>query len=579
MSETVRLGGIDFPIRRQEDRLLYIQDRPEDEERWPKALADRQIIGTTGRLSMVPVEVTAARTTERLIDAGAPGRFVVAYEFDDPERRTQFLATGKVNLQFKRHVASDRIDAYLEQAGLRLLRELPGNILVCEPTERGVHDPVLLVNSLLRSPELEFVEPDFVPQDVPSGCRRFSGDAYDCQWHLHGRHPSLPGQRLVNLEAEDAWNLNGQGAGDVIIAVMDDGFDLTNPDLRDGLMAPSDFLPGFYQSEPGAEIAPADTEPLAEREKVNYHGTPCAGIAVGRGDAVAGVAPGCRWMPVRFAIGETDQDTILAIFSYISRRADILSCSWASKPSAYARLSSTADRVIREIVARGGRRSNGLVIVFAAGNDDLPTRISSSDNSDGFYYYQRGEQTGPFFRQREIFANWVNQGDVIAVGAVSHRGRKSLYSNWGPDLHVVAPSDNFHPRQLSTREDYASVNITTTDNENHGLGLRDVGFSFVENGFVTDGMGGTSAAAPMVAGVCALVRSANPALSAAEVKRIIATSAKRDAVDFSVDDQLPNDRRVSGAFDPQTERSPWFGYGIVSAADAVRMALETRDGN
>ncbi|MBD8891911.1 S8 family serine peptidase [Roseibium litorale] len=576
MTETVRLGGVDIPIRRRDDRVLCVQDPAARAANWPAELIAPEKIGRSQRLSFVPVERSLDKTSRLLAETGAPGHFVVAYEFDEPGYRVPFLANGKINMRFRPDVSPERIDEILEETGLQIARRHPGDILVCQAHGKGVQDPVSIATSLLDKPELEFVEPDFVPQDEPSDRRSFSGPAYDCQWHLHGRHPSLGIDSAVNIDAEAAWRLNGYGSEDIIIAVMDDGFDLTNPDLQNGVADPSDFLPGFYQAEPGAEIAPADLEPWAERDLVNYHGTPCAGIAIGRGSEVAGVAPGCRWMPVRFAIGDTDQETILAILSYISARADVLSCSWASKPSSFARLSSTADLVMGEIAASGGRRGKGLVIVFAAGNDDLPTRLSAADNPDGFHYYQRGKPTGPFFRQKDIYANWVNQADVISVGAVSHRGRKSLYSNWGSDIHVVAPSDNFHPRHLSTRSDYGSINIATTDNENHGLGLKDVGFSNEEHGFITYGMGGTSAAAPMVAGVCALVLSADPALSAGEVKDIIARSASRSALDLQTDEDLLNNRHVGGAFDPDTGRSPWFGFGLINAADAVRLALEAR---
>jgi len=73
----------------------------------------------------------------------------------------------------------------------------------------------------------------------------------------------------------------------------------------------------------------------------------------------------------------------------------------------------------------------------------------------------------------------------------------------------------------------------------------------------TDGLGGTSSSCPLVAGIAALVLSANPALKSDEVKTILEKTARRIGPDHAYD--------ADGHF---TE----FGYGCVDAEAAVERA-------
>jgi subtilisin-like proprotein convertase family protein len=100
--------------------------------------------------------------------------------------------------------------------------------------------------------------------------------------------------------------------------------------------------------------------------------------------------------------------------------------------------------------------------------------------------------------------------------------------------------------------------IVTTDRVGPvGYSSSDYTFSF----------GGTSSACPLVAGVAALVLSANPALTAQEVKDILETTTDR-IEDASTDPQLGN---ALGAYDA-SGHSQWFGRGKVNAFRAVTEA-------
>jgi subtilisin family serine protease len=170
-----------------------------------------------------------------------------------------------------------------------------------------------------------------------------------------------------------------------------------------------------------------------------------------------------------------------------------------------------------------------------------------------------------------IHGGWTEIDGVIVVSACTSMNRKSLYSNWGPYITVAAPSDNWHPSGPSTRKKYHSVNLVTTDNELHGLGLFNVGLSDSEEGH---GMGGTSGATPIVAGVCGLMLSVNPNLTARRVKEILEQTANKTDIDFKLDEDLFNNEGQTGKFAGEREHSLWFGYGKVNAEAAVVMSRD-----
>jgi hypothetical protein len=198
--------------------------------------------------------------------------------------------------------------------------------------------------------------------------------------------------------------------------------------------------------------------------------------------------------------------------------------------------------------------------VFAAGNANRPVSGTIFERN-----WPNNLLRGP--------TNWLGgftiHPDVITVSACTSLGKKSAYSNWGTNVSVCAPSNNAPPGMWFEQAGYIytapEVNVQLPG---WGVFSADLlGSAGYEVGDFVSTFGGTSSACPVVAGVAALILSANPDLTAQEVKRLLQETADK-IVDRDPDPQLG--MRL-GTYDTNGH-SQWFGYGKVNAFKAVQAA-------
>jgi hypothetical protein len=324
-----------------------------------------------------------------------------------------------------------------------------------------------------------------------------------------GQSGSLAG---VDGRIAEAWDLV-KGNENTIIAINDTGIDLNHPDLKDNLLPPLNF--------------PTDSQSLLGFGAFGDHGTSCAGVAAARGDnnqGVSGVCPGCAVLPVWVApfgpdgsgLLIDDNDLAMNFVKMTDMGVGVISNSWGkSIGDPLFKTSIPQYPVLPMVVADAfdyaetkGRNGKGTVILFAAGNNN-----------------------------ENIAKNpYPSHPNVITVAAVDNLGLKSFYSNYGNEIDIAAPSDG------------GTLGITTTQ------------IVPTENGPpYTSDFGGTSSATPFVAGVIGLMLSANPELSAQEIRSILQASATK----------IDN---VYGEWDANGF-SPYYGHGLVNAYKAVKMAL------
>lgn len=487
------------------------------------------------------------------------------YEIGENNRKNFFIPTDRIHIQAKEGVTSNYIKKVANKYSLKFLCLLGNDICQYRITNATGMNPIKLCSLLNEDSNLSIVEPDIfidIAKTAPYGIEN-KPSQWNNQWNLK------EDSGKINIRADKAWEIS-KGNQEVVIAVLDDGFDFQNKDLNTNIMHPMDFFRPTQDNE-----SPIDLDPSSESETGDYHGTPCAGLAIGRGfNNIIGVAPNCGFMPVRIPFGFTSESYLVKIFKHISPFCDVVSCSWNSDSTAWIGLSSVTKQLFKELTSSGGRRKKGLVVCFSAGNRNLPTYLSAEQNPIGMEYYGRdGTVLGHFFKNKELHSGWGELENVVIVASVTSEGRKSLYSNWGKNITVACPSDNYHPKSVSTRENYMDFKLATTENEANGLGLKEVGLSDQNHGFFTLDFGGTSGAAPQAAGACGLIISVNQELTALEVINILKLSANK-CVDLELDENdMYNNRLHRGQFDVNGH-SIWFGHGVVDVKKALELTLK-----
>ena len=284
------------------------------------------------------------------------------------------------------------------------------------------------------------------------------------QWHLQstGSNGASAGE---DIRALNAWSLT-QGEG-VRIGVVDDGIELTHPDLYPNLAAGSvSFRPG------NTSLAP-----IPCRSAEDDHGTAVAGIALARKDNLvggSGVAPRAGLVAYDALSTSLDVD----IFDALTRgnqSVAVYQNSWGSPDTGAVSDSGSLFAQAIETGITQGRGGLGSIFVFSGGNGGE----ADNANLDGF----------------------VNRRGVITVCGVNQQGERMRFSGGegtepGANVLVCAPA----------------INITTT----------------AINGGMRSDFSGTSAATPMVSGVAALMLSVNPALSWRDVPYLLAITARKN---------------------------------------------------
>ncbi|MEO0867583.1 MAG: S8 family serine peptidase [Cyanobacteria bacterium J06642_11] len=406
----------------------------------------------------------------------------------------------------------------------------------------AVENPIKLANRLMRRADVLLAEPNVVVSTAP--LYRPQDSLYGKQWHL--QHSG--GQALAvnsHISAEKAWDIT-RGSRSVVIAVTDDAFDLNHPDLQ-----------GMGKLVGPRDLKNKDGLPMPAQSYEN-HGTSVAGLAVAEetGSGVVGVAPGCSFMPIQ-TTGYLDDRSIEELFDWaVAQGASVISCSW-SPAAVYFPLSFRQRNAINRAATRG-RDGKGCVVLFSAGNANRPLNGKVQELG-----WPRNALRGV----TEWLGGFAMHPDVITVSASTSLNRKAVYSNWGKQVSVAAPSNNGAPSmalpnvgQVPTgpqlKGAFAGLGMTTSDRTG------DKGYS---RSNYTSTFGGTSSACPVVAGVVGLMLSANPELSAAEVKQILQDTADK------IEDTTPDPQLglSYGRYDNRGH-SLWFGYGKVNAYRAVK---------
>ena len=343
----------------------------------------------------------------------------------------------------------------------------------------GPFDPWEVVSGLLRSKEVERAEPHFTYE--------FAGDVSKAAIRDH--YPAgrvVPDDELYDnqthlnrMEMEAAWDVAKGEDGDIVIAIVDGGTDWRHPDLVDNVWVNADEIPGngiddddngYIDDVHGWNFSDGSADPTGRPgSTVGRHGTIVAGIAAAVTNNGIGIA-GTGWNAKFMPINAS-----CLRFS--------LYC-WPTEATVYA-VENGADVIVQSYVSLDSSFAEKTAMEFAVERGSVAVAAvgNFNVNLDETPYYPASYPT------------------TLSVGGTEKSSdRKAHFSSYGRSVDVFAPAEEIN-----------SV-------------IPDGGYGTAE---------GTSFAAPLVAGVAALVRIQWPDYGVYEVMEQI-----RQTVD-DIDDAQP----------------------------------------
>ena len=317
-----------------------------------------------------------------------------------------------------------------------------------------------------------------------------------------------------------AWDTE-RGSASVRIGIMDTGVDLTHPDLASQIWTLPGEIPGngvdddgdgYVDDVHGWDFGDGDNDPnphavidtLDYGVDVGFHGTMVAGIASAATDNAEGIAGAgwhCSIVPLK--VVNTNGDILLSAVSEAfgwasAHHLEVLNMSFgtADQPGVPEYFQALVDQAT----------AAGVLCVSSAGNADT-SAVNYPAGCNG----------------------------VLSVGSTDPDNTRSTFSNWGPTVRIAAPGSSMWSAlcQNYVIDDFSQL--------------------FYEVFFYWDGYNpymygdGTSFAAPLVSGVCALVRSRHPDWPPLTVLSQVIASGDALAFDKPIGPKLNAARAMSTA--------------------------------
>lgn len=342
-------------------------------------------------------------------------------------------------------------------------------------------------------------------------------------WAVKPNDPHVSQWSFDDVMAYDAWDLT-TGSKEVVVAVIDNGFDTFHPDLKDNVWKNKKEIPnnekdddrnGYIDDVYGWNFVDETNNPrpnpvgLTKRQVRNgviHHGTLVAGLIGAVGDnSLDGVGINWRVKLMNLKVVGNGGTGVVDVMSNavryaVDNGADILNISAVGG----------SDDDLEEAIDYAYEK--GVVIIAAAGNGNIALNYSP--------LYPVCSDAGEDIEK------------VLGVSAIDEDHRLATFSNNGSDcIDITAPGKN--------------VSSTMRFSPRNGLDKRYGG-----------GWSGTSFAAPLVSGAAALIKSIQPGWGAKEI----------------YDSLLSTVHHTPGQ--DETLYATLFGHGLLQIDKAVEYALE-----
>ncbi|KAG7210501.1 hypothetical protein KM043_012022 [Ampulex compressa] len=313
----------------------------------------------------------------------------------------------------------------------------------------------------------------------------------------------------LDMNVQAAWAEGITGSG-VVVTILDDGLEKDHPDLFKN-----------YDPQASYDVNNNDEDPMPRYDLLdsNRHGTRCAGeVAATANNSICavGVAFGAGVGGVRMLDGDVTDAVEARSLSLNPQHIDIYSASWGPDDDGKTvdGPGELATRAFIEGITKG-RNGKGSIFVWASGNGG---RDHDNCNCDGY----------------------TNSIWTLSISSATENGYVPWYSEACSSTLATTYSSG------STAE----KQVVTTDLHHH----------------CTSSHTGTSASAPLAAGICALALEANRDLTWRDMQHIVVRTAR--PANLRATDWVTNGvgRNVSHS----------FGYGLMDAAAMVRLARRWR---
>lgn len=479
----------------------------------------------------LPAQVNASRrASASFTPAGsaAPGTISGTVRIADAEGRVDVpnyaalepgsYRPGEVIVKFRPGVGLQSLGS-LRADGVSLARVREVGLEGAALYRASADDQTMLeaIAALNRRADVEYAQPNFIYR--PTQITTPNDPSFAAQWN----YPA------INLP--QTWALERGQSSPVTVAVVDTGIFASHPDLSSKLEIGYDFVsdPTNAGDGNGRDGNPEDAGSAATSF---FHGTHVAGTvaaATNNAAGVAGVSWGARILPVR-ALG-LQGGTVSDITDGMLWAAGVTLPGLPPNPSPaqVINLSLGGERpcrqdplyqdVINRVLARG------VAVVVSAGNSTANTADFSPASCSG----------------------------VVNVAASNSQTQRAYYSNYGPRVDLMAPGGSTLINLGGIIQGGGILSTLRTD-------AGQPNYAYYQ---------GTSMAAPHVAGVLALMKSARPTLGVAEAMDILRRTARPfNSSQCSGEQGLSNGSRTP----PPSLTGADCGAGLLDAYAAVQAA-------
>ena len=385
-----------------------------------------------------------------------------------------------------------------------------------------------------------------------------------CQWDMRAIHATSAESYAVN---------QGRGAR---IGDIDTGIDLTNGDIMPNVDVAASCVFLYADTptaNPAEQVTRGDCSNKAALQDLAGHGTHTAGTIAApiNGIGVSGVAPQATVVVLKAGTEQGyffTQSVVDALRYAGDQHLDAVNMSFFADPWLFNCRNDKEQKAIVKAISAAARyaQQRGVVLIAAAGNEGIDLNHPVSD------------EISPDFPPGAAVTRPVNNScvvlptelpGVVVVTATGAQNLLSWYSTYGNVGDVAAPGGSrfqtptFDPNRGRVLSTYSSTASDLAAEAALGRLVQDA------NGYYYAWLNGTSMAAPHVAGVVALIRSAHPGLSQGAVAALLRSTATGQGCPAALDPGVEFFGAPVQVCKGGTGNNNFYGKGLVNALAAA----------